>query len=164
MSIEAVCLNASTQVRRSLRIFSRSSGQSLAWPTCISISRKSATWLLISTMSCKCKINVRPELNLCHIQRMKEYSEFVPNLCQEHAILAHTNYTLCILIYAQRRQLSNSSEKDLQYVVPQAQQYFLSLSPSLFSRNGRVAFVVAFLRLICLPRGLSMANESSNRA
>lgn len=47
-----VCLQASTQVRRNLRIFSRSSGQSRAVPMWISRSRNSATWLLISVISC----------------------------------------------------------------------------------------------------------------
>lgn len=45
-------LHRSTSVRRSFRIFSRSSGQSLAWPTCTSKSLKSATWVLISIISC----------------------------------------------------------------------------------------------------------------
>lgn len=48
-----VCLHASTNDRRTLRTFSRNSGQSFDWPMCMSKSRKKATWLLISTMSCK---------------------------------------------------------------------------------------------------------------
>lgn len=40
---EHVCLHASTHDRRSFRTFSRSSGQSLDEPMCISKSRNSAT-------------------------------------------------------------------------------------------------------------------------
>lgn len=84
MRIWAVCLNASTQVRRSLRIFSRSSGQSLAWPTCISMSRKSATWLLISTMSCKCKAN---DLIYAGNVGMQSFNtKFMLNLCRALSI------------------------------------------------------------------------------
>lgn len=46
-----VCLQASTQDRRTFRTFSRSSGQSFDWPMWISKSLNKATWLLISTMS-----------------------------------------------------------------------------------------------------------------
>ena len=47
-----VCLQASTQDRRTFRTFSRSSGQSFDWPMWMSKSLNKATWLLISTMSC----------------------------------------------------------------------------------------------------------------
>lgn len=47
-----VCLHASTHDLRSFRTFSRSSGESLDEPMCISKSRNSATWLFISTISC----------------------------------------------------------------------------------------------------------------
>lgn len=47
----AVCLQASTQDRRTFLTFSRNSGESFDWPMCISKSRNKATWLLISTMS-----------------------------------------------------------------------------------------------------------------
>lgn len=53
MMICDVCLQASTQDLRNFRTFSRNSGQSLAWPMWMSRSRNKATWLLISTMSCK---------------------------------------------------------------------------------------------------------------
>lgn len=53
-----VCRQASTTVRRSLRIFSRSSGQSRACPTWISRSLNRATWLLISTINCNTDIRV----------------------------------------------------------------------------------------------------------
>lgn len=46
-------LHRSTRVRRSFRIFSRSSGQSLAWPTCTNKSRNRATWVLISIINWK---------------------------------------------------------------------------------------------------------------
>lgn len=52
-----VCLQASTQDRRNFLTFSRSSGQSRDCPMWISKSRNSATWLLISTISCKWKQN-----------------------------------------------------------------------------------------------------------
>lgn len=48
-----VCLHASINDRRTFRTFSRSSGQSFDWPMCISKSLNKATWLFISTMSCK---------------------------------------------------------------------------------------------------------------
>lgn len=54
-----VWLHRSTSVRRSFRIFSRSSGQSFAWPTCTNKSRKSATWVLISIISCNDDENKR---------------------------------------------------------------------------------------------------------
>lgn len=50
-----VCLHASTHDRLSLRIFSRSSGQSRDWPMCINKSRNNATWLFISMISWKKK-------------------------------------------------------------------------------------------------------------
>lgn len=62
-----VCLQASTQARRTLRTFSRSSGQSFDWPMCMSKSLKKATWLLISTISYRregVKINTKKTLEL----------------------------------------------------------------------------------------------------
>ena len=47
-----VCLQASTHCLRTRRIFSRSSGASLAVPTWIRRSRKVAIWTLISQMTC----------------------------------------------------------------------------------------------------------------
>lgn len=52
-----VCLHASTRERRNFRTFSRNSGQSRDCPMCISKSRNSATWLLISTISWKADDN-----------------------------------------------------------------------------------------------------------
>lgn len=57
-----VCLHASTHDRLSLRIFSRSSGQSRDWPMCINKSRNNATWLFISMISWK-KINGKRDLS-----------------------------------------------------------------------------------------------------
>lgn len=54
-----VCLHASINDRRTFRTFSRSSGQSFDWPMCISKSLNKATWLFISTMSCKMEIEKR---------------------------------------------------------------------------------------------------------
>lgn len=47
-----VCLVASTQARRRRRTRSRSSGQSCGCPMWISRSRNSASWTLISVISC----------------------------------------------------------------------------------------------------------------
>lgn len=48
-----VCLHASTHDRRAFRTLSRSSGQSFDCPTWMSKSLNKATWLFISTISCK---------------------------------------------------------------------------------------------------------------
>lgn len=56
-------LHRSTSVRRSLRIFSLSSGQSLAWPTWTNKSRNRATCVLISIISCNGRGTSEDSLN-----------------------------------------------------------------------------------------------------
>lgn len=72
-----MCLHASTQFLRSFLIFSRSSGQSLACPMCMSMSLKTATCPLMSKINWN-KIN--PDMKILPLA-----SEICNALAAEHA-------------------------------------------------------------------------------